>query len=339
MKFLKIILPLILLVIFGFVLFQKVFTQNMSSAKLTTLSVALDWTPNTDHTGLYVAMAKGWYKQQGIAMKILPYAADVSSSVIVKHNKADIGIASINDIVGNAAKGNHLVSIGSILAHNTSGFIVLADSGITSPKDLDGKIYGGYGSPFEDAVVGDVIKKDGGQGSFRDVTLNVQAMQALESKRIDFVWGLDGWEVVQAKTDGYAAHFFPIIKYGIPDAPSLYFIVTPEKIKQNPDILKKFMLATSQGYEYAQLHPKESAQILLSETPKGTLPNAKFIYDSQQILSHEYVDSGKKWGEQSSTAWHAYPQFMLDAGAIKDVSGQPVKTLNFDSLFTNQFLP
>jgi len=317
---------------------QSTKKAQQTPAKVTPVSFVLDWTPNTDHTGLYVALAKGWYKQQGIDLKILPYSSAVSPSVAILSNKADIGIGSINDIVGNAAKGNHVVAIGEVLAHNTSGFIVLADSGIHSPKDLDGKTYGGYGSPFEDAVVSEVIKKDGGNGTFKDVTLSVDAMQALESKRIDFVWGLDGWEVVQAKHAGYNVKFFPITKYGIPDSPNLYFITTPEKIRKNPGLLKRFMTATGKGYTYASQHPKESAQIMIKTAPKGMFPDANLLFASQAVVSKEYMDSQHRWAIQDKQRWHAYPQFMLDSGGILDAAGKPVRSLDFDKLYTNEFL-
>lgn len=316
-------------------------TRKPEVNKPTSVSVklAMDWTPNTDHTGIYVAQAKGWYKDQGIDLTILPYSSDVSSSVLTTSGKADVGITSIEDVVGETAKNNPVISIGAVLQHNTSGFIVLTDSGITRPKELDGKIYGGYGSPFENAVVTEIIKKDGGRGNFKNITLDVKAMQALESKRIDFVWVLEGWEVIQAKLDGFSVNFFPLTRYGIPDSPTLAFVATPKEIQEKPQILKKFMTATARGFEYARLFPKESAQILIDNTPKDTFPDVKLVFESQDFLSVKYADSGQKWGVQDSKAWHAYPQFMLDSKAITGADGKVVKTLDFDALFTNQFLP
>ncbi len=304
-----------------------------------SVKLAMDWTPNTNHTGIYVAQNMGWYKDQGIDLTILPYSANVSSAVIITNGKADVGITSIEDIVGETAKNNPIVSIGAVLQHNTSGFIVLADSKITRPKELDGKIYAGFGSPFESAVVMETIKKDGGLGNFKNITLDVKAMQALESKRIDFVWVFEGWEVIQAKLDGLLINFFPLTLYGIPDSPTLLFAATPKEILEKPQVLQRFMKATAQGFEYARLHPRESAQILINSTPKDTFPNLKLVFESQDYLSTKYADSNQKWGIQNSKAWHDYPQFMLDSNSITDSTGNPVKTLDFDTLFTNQFLP
>ena len=309
------------------------------SNKLTPFRLALDWSPNTNHTGVYVALAKGWYREQGINLKILPYSPNVSSSVLVTSGKADAGVSFIEDVVGETAKNNPLVSIGAILQHNTSGLIVLKSSGITRPKDLNGKIYGGYGSPFENPIISEIIKKDGGTGDFKNIVLEIGAMQALETKKIDFVWVFSGWELVQANLDGIKYYYFPLTKYGIPDSPTVVFVVTPNKIKNNPDLLKKFMTATAHGYEYARLFPKESAQILIDQTPKDTFPNAKLVFASQEFMSNNYADKKRQWGIQDIKSWAGYPQFILNSDAILDANEKPVKKMDFNVLFTNKFLP
>ena len=332
----------ILLFLFVIIFFSwKFFKEQIKplTNKLVPVQFAFDWTPNTNHTGVYVALAKGWYKEQGLDLKILPYSPNVSSSVLVTSEKADVGISFIEDIVGETAKNNPLVSIGAILQHNTSGLIVLKSSGITRPKDLNGKIYGGYGSPFENPIISEIIKKDGGTGNFKNVVLDIGAMQSLESKRIDFVWVFSGWEVIQAKLDGIKFIFFPLIKYGIPDSPTAVFVATPSKIKSNPELLKKFMTATAQGYEYARLFPKESAQILIDQTPKDTFSNPKLVFASQEFMSNNYADKNILWGIQNIKSWSGYPQFILNSNAVFDASDKPVKTMDFNILFTNQFLP
>ncbi|GCE22513.1 hypothetical protein [Dictyobacter kobayashii] len=99
------------------------------------------------------------------------------------------------------------------------------------------------------------------------------------------------------------------------------------------------MNATARGYEYARTHASEAAQILMQETPKGTFPDQSYVLDSQQYLSERYADNGRRWGLQDAAAWHNYPQFILNAGGVKDANGKDVTSLDLNSLYTNQFLP
>ncbi len=313
-------------------------TSSNGQRKLTPMTLAMDWTPNTNHTGLYVAQQKGWFRDQGIDLKILPYSSNVSPDVLVSSGKADVGISSTESIVADEAAGQRVVSLAAIVQHNTSALVVLVDSGVKTPKDLDGKTYAGFGAAYENAVVGAIIRNGGGKGQFRNVTLNVDAMQALESHRADFAWVFEGWEVIQAQRDGHQLKVFPITDFGIADYYTPNFVSSPKEISQKPDLLRHFMAATSQGYEYARSHPDESAQMLLAAN-KGAFPDPGLVTASQKFLSAHYVDNGRKWGLQDATAWHGYPEFILTTGSVQDPSGKPMKSLDFDALYTNQFLP
>jgi ABC-type nitrate/sulfonate/bicarbonate transport system substrate-binding protein len=311
-------------------------------SQLTSMSLALDWTPNTNHTGIYVALAQHWYQDEGIDLHLLPYSASVSPDTLVSAGKADVGISATEGIVSDAALGQPVVSIAAIIQHNTSALVTLASSGLTRPRDLDGKVYGGFGAPYENAVVSEIIKKDGGTGQFKNVTLSVDAMQALESHRIDFVWVFEGWEVIQAERAGIRLNVFPITNYGIPDYYTPNIITSPAEIKQKPDLLHRFMLATACGYEYARTHPHDAAQMLITlanQQSPGTFPDPGLVYASQNFLSPRYADPGRPWGWQDPGPWHAYPQFMLDTGGILNANNKPVYHMNFDALWTNEFLP
>lgn len=339
-------LQIILILLFGFFVIISVYffaknkfsVQKTEAEKLTPFSVVLDWTPNTNHTGMYVALAKGWYKNEGLDVKILPYASGTAPEVLVGSGKVDVAVSSTENVVSNTASGNPVVSIAAIMQHNTSGFMALADSAIKSPKDLDNKIYGGSDSPIESAILKKIITTDGGQGKFQSANLDVAAMQALISKKIDFFWVFEGWEVVQAKQQGLKVVYFPSVQYGVPDYYTPVLATSPSEIIQKPELLKKFMVATRKGYEYAIDHPKEAADLMISTTPKDTFPDKNFIEESQKFLSTHYVDRGRTWGFQDAKAWHDYPQFMIDADGVVDAKGNPVKKIDFARLYTNEFI-
>lgn len=313
-------------------------STGTNSRPLTQVTVALDWTPNTNHTGIYVAQQMNWYRDQGLDVKLLPYSANVTPDVLVSSGKADIGISSTESIVSDAAVGQPVVSLAAIIQHNTSALVTLASSGLKRPRDLNGKVYAGFGAPYESPVVSQIIRHDGGKGQFKNVTLNVDAIQALESHRADFAWVFMGWEGIQAERDGSKLNAFMITDNGIPDYYTPNIITSPNEMKQKPDLLRRFMAATAKGYEYARTHADQSAQMLLNGA-KGAFPDPGLVQVSQRYLSPRYADPGRKWGLQDAAAWHGYPEFMLKNGGVQDASGKTVHNLNLDALFTNQFLP
>ncbi|GCE16137.1 ABC transporter substrate-binding protein [Tengunoibacter tsumagoiensis] len=337
-------LPLlvVLVVVTAFLLQQQKNSgaSENSHKPLTKMTLALDWTPNTNHTGIYVALAKQnhWYADEGIDLQLLPYSQSILPDTLVSTGKADVGISSTEAIVADAAQKQPVVSIAAIVQHNTSALVTLASSGITNLKELDGKTYGAFGYPYESAVVSQMIKHSGGKGDFKSVTVD-DPMQALENHQVDFAWVFEGAEGIQAKHQGIQLNTFPIIENGIADYYTPTIITSSQEIQQKSDLLKRFMRATARGYEYARTHVTEAAQDLLQGTPKGTFPDEAYVKESQQFLSSRYADSGHKWGVQEAAAWHNYPQFILDAGGVTDASNQPVKGLELDALYTNQFLP
>lgn len=307
--------------------------------QLQEVTLALDWTPNTNHTGFYIAQAKGWYKDAGIKLKILPYSSTVSPDILVASNKADVGISSTEGVISDTVLSQPVVSIAAIVQHNTSSLVVLEDSTIQRPSDLVGKIYGGFGAPSEAAVVNAIVKKDGGLAAgVKNVVLDTGAMEALKNKRIDVVWIYDGWEGILAKQEGLRLRSFPLIKFGIPDYYTPVIITSIQTAKKKSDLLSKFMQVTARGYEYTRKNPKESAQILIDQVPKGTFPDTKLVFASQEYLSLRYAEKQQKWGLQNKESWTNYPKFLLDEGAIRDASGREVKSIDFEKLFTNEFL-
>nr|MDQ2714909.1 ABC transporter substrate-binding protein [Chloroflexota bacterium] len=318
--FLSVGIPLLLIiVVLGAFLWQQraagtgpIAAGSHRPQHLTTVKLALDWTPNTNHTGIYVAQAKGWYADEGINLVLLPYSANVSPDVLVNTGQADVGISATEGIVTDAAIGQPVISIAAIIQHNTSALVTLASSGLTRPRDLDNKVYAGFGAPYEDAVVGQIIRDDGGRGVFKDVTLTIDAMQALQTKRADFAWVFEGWEIIQAQREGLKLNIFPITNYGVADYYTPNIITGPKQIKQEPDVLRRFMATTTRGYEYARAHAHESAQLLLNGAPRGTFPDPGLVFASQDFLSPRYADSGRAWGQQAAAAWHGYPQFILN---------------------------
>jgi ABC-type nitrate/sulfonate/bicarbonate transport system substrate-binding protein len=316
-------------------------TTAAAPASLTKLTLALDWVPNTNHTGIYVALQKGWYKEAGIDLQILPYADGAIPDILVGEGKADLGISGGDGVATYRAAGQPVVSIGAIIQHNTSGFAYLKDSGITRPRDLAGKRYAGFGAAFEEPVIAAVIKKDGGTDTkIQNITTNAGGYQAVAAKQADFVWIFAGWDGIQAKRDKVDLGIFFLKDCGIPYFYTPVIITSDNNVKTKAPALKAFMAATSKGYDYAIANPKDAADLLMAANPKGTFSDPELVYESQAYLSPLYKDDAARWGQQTLQNWTGYQKFLFDNGVLQDSNGKPLtKELDYNRLFTNDFLP
>jgi ABC-type nitrate/sulfonate/bicarbonate transport system substrate-binding protein len=301
----------------------------------------MDWVPNTNHTGIYVALQKGWYKEAGIDLQILPYADGAIPDVLVGQGKADLGISGEDGVATYRAAGQPVVSIAAIIQHNTSGFAYLKDSGITRPRDLAGKRYAGFGAAYEEPVIAAIIKKDGGTDTkIQDITTNAGGYQAVAAKQADFVWIFAGWDGIQAKLDNVNLGMFFLKDSGIPDFYTPVIITSQTNVTAKAESLKAFMAATTKGYDYAIANPKDAADILMAANPKGTFSNPELVYESQAYLSPRYKDDASQWGQQTLDTWTGYPRFLFNNGVLQDQDGKPLsKELDYSSLFTTAFLP
>src|SRR6266516_2535636 len=185
-------------------------------AQADTVRLALDWTPNTNHTGFFVAQAKGYYKQAGINFKVVPYS-NAATDTVVGNGRAECGI-NFEDFMSIArVAGTKETSVMAILQRNPLALMVLSNSRFKRPRDLDGTRYGATGLPGEKEIIQRIIKDDGGKGNIKFVTLSTASYDAVYAKRVDFAAGFETWEVIEAKLRGIHVRLFPYSKYGVPD--------------------------------------------------------------------------------------------------------------------------
>jgi len=306
-----------------------------------TVRLALDWTPNTNHLGFYVAQSKGWYADAGIALDILPYGGTAPESILAAH-QAECGISFQDSMTFAAATGAPIVSVMAILQHTAQDISVLADSKIERPKDLDGKTYAGFGYPNEVPTLQSVIRADGGKGVFDTVTLDTAAYEALYAKRADFVITFAAWEGIEAAQRGVDLRSFRFTDYGFPDFYQVVLACDRDWLAKNPAAAKAFVSATARGFGFAALNPDEAAAILISSNPgvfdaNPDLPKASATYLAEQGL---FMDPHGGVGTQTLAKWSGYSGFLYQQGLLVDAQGARLTAPpDYGALFTNEFLP
>ena len=307
----------------------------------STVRLALDWTPNTDHTGFYVARHEGWYRDAGIDLKILPYATAAPETLLAAH-QAECGISFQDSMTFAVAAGADIVSTAAILQKTASAIGVLAGGPIQRPRDLDGKTYAGFGYPNEDPTLKFVIRADGGKGEFKTATLDSAAYEALYSHRADFTIPFTAWEGVEAEQRGIKLRYFQFSDYGFPEFYQVVLACDRQWLDKNPDAAKRFVMATARGFQFAADNADEAAAILVSENPGVFDANKDLPKASQEFLDqgHYLVDASGVFGTQTLERWTGYSKFLYDQGLLVGLDQKPLATpLDYAKLFTNDFLP
>lgn len=304
---------------------------STSAPKKVTLM--LDWTPNTNHSGIYVAQAKGWFKDAGLDVQIVE-PAESGVEQVVGNGNADFGISVMESVIPARAEGVPIVSIASIRQHDGSSFMSLTSENIKRPKDLEGKTYGGFGGALETALIKQFVSCDGGDPNkvnFVEVG-NVDYLAGEQQNRFDFVWVFDSWDVIRARDVEHAqVSSLPLSNYlnCIPDWYTPVVITNEQMIKNDPDTVRKFIAAVSQGYDYAIQNPADTASILLKAAPEL---DKTLVTNSAQFMTTQYVDKGRQWGLQDMDIWVKFEQFLRTAGLT-------TKQVDVKSAFTNDYLP
>jgi ABC-type nitrate/sulfonate/bicarbonate transport system substrate-binding protein len=316
-------------------------TPGRTPPAAQVVTLALDWTPNTNHTGIYVAMQKGYYAQQGINLKLTPFSSSVYPEQLVAQGQADFAISFPEAVTQFRAQGLPLVSVASVISSNTSALISLKGKGLDSVASLAGKRYAGFGVSYEQPVISQVLSCGGvANPTFQNITTTLDPVEALKSGQFDFAWVYQGWEVIQAQREGLQLNIFPLLDYCIPDYSSPVIVTSQQTIKQKPDMIRRFLAATAQGYQYAIANPKDAANLLIKGAPAGTFDDTGLVQASQAYLSPRYAAGSTCWGQQTLAKWTNYPRFMYDHGAITDANGNSIKSPpDYAAAFTNDFLP
>jgi ABC-type nitrate/sulfonate/bicarbonate transport system substrate-binding protein len=309
-----------------------------SKGDADTITVQLDWTPNTNHIGIYIAQEEGWYEDAGLSVAILPYT-DVNPDVVVANGRADVGVSFPPNVVFSRAAGLDIVSVAAVLQRSVTELAVLDSSEIKRPRDFEGKTYAGFGLPYEEPQIKAVISADGGRPTFPTASLSTAAYEAIYNRRADFTEIYTTWEGIEAELRGIKLRTFRYDAYGVPDFPGVVLVSRQAVIDRKADALQRFLNATQRGYELAAKFPEEEAsRIFLEALPKGTFPDPELIHRSTALLSRSFLAADGHWGPQDKGVWESYARWLLDQGIVTDGQNRTVRELSGGPLFTDRFL-
>jgi ABC-type nitrate/sulfonate/bicarbonate transport system substrate-binding protein len=296
------------------------------------VTMMLDWVPNTNHTGIFVALEKGWYDEEGLKVEVVQPAEGSTPVQVVAAGKADFVISYQEEMTHARAENIPVVSLAAIIQHNTSGFASPKEKGITRPKDFEGKRYGAWGSPIERAMLEVLMACDGGDvDKVEFVNVGWADYFVVTERDVDFAWIFYGWTGIEAELRGKPLNIVMLWDWAhcVPDYYTPVLATSEKEIQEKPDVVRRFMRATARGYQFAIEHPEEAAEILIKHAPES---NPDLIRRSQAWLSREYQADAPRWGEQSLEVWKRYADWMYEKGVLP-------RNIDASKAFTNEFLP
>ena len=297
------------------------------------ITFVLDWTPNTNHTGIYAALEKGYFEEAGLNVTVVQ-PPDDGAELLVGSGKAQFGV-SFQDSMMPAVVGEGalpITAVAAVLQHNTSGIISRKGEGMDHPAGMEGKQYATWDLPIEKATLKQVVEDDG--GDFEKVSLIpstvTDEVSALESKSVDAIWIFYGWAGVACELAGLETDYFafadinPVFDYYTP-----VLIGNTDWMSENPDAAKAFLAAASKGYEFAAENPEEAAEILLKAAPEL---DPELVLASQEYMAEQYIADAPKWGYIDPERWNAFYNWLNE----NDLAGTQIPE---NTGFTNEYLP
>ena len=312
------------------------FTGCGKKTEANHIRVVLDWTPNTNHTGLYAALEKGWFAEEGLTVEILQPPED-GALVLVGSGSVEFGF-DFQETMGPAiAKPDSaerdalpVAAVAAIISHNTSGVMSLANNGIRRPHDLAGKRFASWETPLVTALIREIVENDGGDFGAVQMIPNfaTDAFSALATD-IDAIWVYYAWDGIAAEVNGINVNYIDI---GSLDRRFDFYtpVLTANTnwLNANSETAKQFMRALSRGYIFAIENPVEAAEILLKYAPE--LDRA-LVIRSQDYLASRYQDDAPRWGEIDGERWGGFYRWMFERGLLEKDIGE--------GGFTNEYLP
>lgn len=294
------------------------------------VTLALDWFPNTDHTGIYVAQSKGWYRDEGLDLNIIPPSDPSAALKLVAAGQTELGVGYQSQTTFARAQGIPIVSVAALLQHSLGAYMSKKAKNLTRPRDFEGKKYGSSGLSQAMPTLATAMKCDGADvGKVEVINVGQKLMPALLGDQVDFISGFPTWEGIEAELKGNPLNVVDYRQWCVPDNYALVIIAGETTLQQKPQVVRRFLAATQKGFEFAMQNPAEAGDLLIKAAPDL---DKELVRRSQEELNKRYVADAPRWGVQSADQWKKYADWLLENKLID----KPVDT---SKAFTNDFLP
>ena len=299
------------------------------------LRIALDWTPNINHIGIFIAKELGYYKEKGIEIEILNPFEDnykITPGKKLEFGLTDFAITPFETVISLNNKKNIVdaIAVFAILQEDISSIASLKSTNIDSPNSLDGKIYASYKARYEDHIVKEMVKNDGGTGIMEIIyPEKLGIWNTLLEGSADATWIFDNWEGVEANTKEIELKKFSMSDFGIPYCYSPVIIARKNQIVTNKNDYFLFIKATQKGYSYTAKNKSKSVKILKKYLTDYDKANIDIIKSLE--MTTPYFGSKKECGFMNPERINVFLKWLVEHNLEN-------KKIIKQNLFTNNLL-
>ncbi|MFC0211953.1 ABC transporter substrate-binding protein [Paenibacillus chartarius] len=289
-------------------------------------TLVLNWFAEPEHGGNFAALAKGFYKDAGFDMTLMPGGPQVSSTQIVASGKAEFGMANADDILVARQEGVPVVAIATAFQKSPQALFYHKSSGLKDFSDLNGrKVYVASTASFW-LFMKNKYKLD-----------KAQEMKYTGSL-VNFV------NDPQAVTQGYiTSESYTLQQQGVEfgtllNADSGYniyagvYFTTEKMIAEHPDQVKAFVEATVKGWDYYKDHSDEINPSIQEKNPDMSIDMMKFSAQKQVEFAFGGDAATNGTGTMSKARWEELQKQLIEVGVLK--KAEPI-----DNAYTLKFLP
>ena len=295
-------------------------------------TLELDWYANPDHSGIYSALDRGFFKAEGLDVR--PQVPSDPSAPIkeVAAGRVDLAVSYEPEVLLAQDKGLDVQAVAAIVDKPLTSLISLPSAGITGGASLQGKTVGTAGIPYQTDYLETILQTAGLPSSAakeEDVGLNL--LPTLIGGRVDAILGgFRNIEGVDLQQRGLNPRIVPVDQLGVPTYDELVLVARRTTVEQHPEAIRSFIAGLARGTAYAIAHPQEAADAVLT-AGKGLDP-MQTRAEVDATLPLLAGSPGHPYGFMDPAQWREYAGWMAERNLI---SSAP----RTSDVLTNQLLP
>lgn len=232
-------------------------------------TLMLDFVPNAVHAGIYSALVRDYYRDEGIDLTVGVPGESSDAPKLLAAGKVEFAILDIHDLGIARERGLDLVGVAPIVQRPLAAVIARADGPVRRPRDMEGHRVGVTGLPSDEAVVDSEVEADGGDpAAVERVTIGFNAIAALAAGKVDAATGFWNAEGVALRRQGVPIRIFKVDRFGAPPYPELVLTTSRKTLASDPELVEAVVAATRRGYETAVENPNGALDDLLAANPE-----------------------------------------------------------------------